>query len=170
MKMPGRRKWLLLGIGMLVLLAWAGSYRDTDEISLPLAKAASAVKPKTQVRRSLDVTALDLTARQVETGAGETANLFAGKSWYVAPPPPPAAKPLPAPPPTAPPLPFTYLGRYQDAATPIIYLVRGERVLLVRAGDVIEGTYRVDGIAGSRLGLTYLPLNIGQTLDIGNAE
>jgi len=47
--------------------------------------------------------------------------------------------------------------------------VRGDRVLTVSAGDVIEGTYRVDGIVGARLGLTYLPLNIRQTLDIGNA-
>ena len=37
------------------------------------------------------------------------------------------------------------------------------------AGDVIEGTYRVDGIVGSTLSLTYLPLNIQQKLDVGHA-
>ena len=77
---------------------------------------------------------------------------------------------LPPPTPTAPPMPFGYLGRYQDAAKPIIFLTRSDRVLLVSEGDVIEGAYRVDGIVGSRLGLTYLPLNIRQSLDIGPAE
>jgi hypothetical protein len=76
---------------------------------------------------------------------------------------------VPPPPPTAPPLPFTYLGRYDESAKPVIFLVRGDRVLLVSTGDIIEGTYRVDGIAGTSLGLTYLPLNIKQTLDIGHA-
>ena len=51
----------------------------------------------------------------------------------------------------------------------MIFLVRGDRVLLVRAGDTIEGNYRVEGIVGTKLDLTYLPLNIRQSLDIGPA-
>ena len=170
MRAPSRREWLLLGLGMLVLMVWAVSDHGADETSLPVPRVTAVIKPKLQARRSSDANALDMASRQGVADAGETTNLFAGKSWYVPPPPAPAAKPLPAPPATAPPLPFTYLGRYQDAGTPIYYLARGERVLLVSAGDVIEGTYRVDGIVASRLNLTYLPLNIGQSLEIGNAQ
>jgi hypothetical protein len=118
---------------------------------------------------------LDLAPRVRAANAGETANAFESKSWYVPPPPPPPPPPgpvLPPPPPpapVAPPLPFTYLGRYDDSVNAVIYLVRGDRVLLVHAGDVIEGTYRVEGIVGTKLDLTYLPLKIRQSLDIGHA-
>ncbi len=117
-----------------------------------------------------DAGELDLAQLRREADAGEPGNVFASKSWYVPPPPPPPppVKVVP-PPPTAPPLPFTYLGRYQDAGKPVFFLVKGDRVLTVKEGDIIEGNYRVDGIAGSTLGLTYLPLNIKQTLDIGSA-
>jgi hypothetical protein len=170
MTLPSRREWLLLGLGLIVIVAWIAFDHGADETSPSGAQAPAVIKPKAQAPRSADPNALDLSARQGASDAGESTNLFAGKSWYVPPPPAPAAKPLPAPPPTAPPLPFSYLGRYQDSGAPIIYLVRGERVLLVSAGDVIEGTYRVDGIVANRLSLTYLPLNIGQTLEMGNVQ
>src|SRR3569833_2301350 len=37
-----------------------------------------------------------------------SAALFAGHSWYVAPPPPPPVAPAPPPPPTAPPYPYSF--------------------------------------------------------------
>jgi hypothetical protein len=112
---------------------------------------------------------VELTPSPRARKAEEPSNLFQSKSWYVPPPPPPPPRPAPPPPPSAPPLPFTYLGQYQDSGRPVIFLVRADRLLIVHAGDVIEGTYRVDGIAGRTLGITYLPLNIRQSLDIGGA-
>ena len=70
------------------------------------------------------------------------------------------------PAPTAPQLPFSFLGQYQEDDRLVILLMRGERMLLVRPGDVIDGTYRVEGIEGRFLGLLYLPLGIRQTLDV----
>jgi hypothetical protein len=93
--------------------------------------------------------------------------VFTGKSWYVPPPPPPPTPPPPPPPPAAPPLPFTYLGQLQDGGKAEIFLVKDDRVLTVKQGDILEGNYRVDGIVGSKLELTYLPLGIKQTLNIG---
>jgi hypothetical protein len=81
------------------------------------------------------------------------------KSVVVAPPPPPA--------PTAPPLPFTYLGRYGDTETRTIILSKGDRVYTVAVGDVIENTYRVEKSAMGMVNLTYLPLNIEQSLRTG---
>jgi hypothetical protein len=169
MRMPTKREWTLLALAPVVIFAAAGAdYGDNDN-AVPVAEVTRTGKPKPEVSRVADAGDLDLSQRRREANAGETGNAFVSKSWYVPPPPPPPAKPLPPPPPTAPPLPFTYLGRYEDLAKPVIFLVRGDRVLLVSAGDVIEGTYRVEGIVGTALGLTYLPLNIRQSLDIGHA-
>ncbi|MCD6706885.1 MAG: hypothetical protein LT080_10600 [Thiobacillus sp.] len=100
----------------------------------------------------------------------EVGKAFSAISWYVPPPPPPPPPPprvVPPPPPTAPPMPFSYFGRYEEGETLIILLVKGERIYTVSAGDVIENTYRVEGLAGGRLELTYLPLDIRQTLSTG---
>lgn len=171
MRTPTKREWALLALVPLVILFAVvdpGGQGDATEI----AEVTQADRPNAAVRHTADAGELDLAQLRRKANAGEPGNAFQTKSWYVPPPPPPPPpppKPVPPPPPQAPPLPFTYLGRFQDAATPVIFLVRGDRVLTVSAGDIIEGTYRVDGIAGTTLGLTYLPLNIKQSLDIGNA-
>lgn len=169
MRMPTKREWTLLALAAVVIVVAAGvDFGDTDT-AVPVAEAARTSKTKAEVSQVADAGDLDPSRLRREPIAGETANAFESKSWYVPPPPPPPPKPLPPPPPTAPPLPFTYLGRYEESAKPVIFLVRGDRILLVSAGEVIEGTYRVEGIVGTALGLTYLPLNIRQTLDIGQA-
>ncbi len=95
-------------------------------------------------------------------------NAFGAVSWYVPPPPPPPPKPRPPPPPTAPPLPFSYLGRYVEDGVTLILLVRGERIYTVSEGEVIDNTYRVERLTRGRLELTYLPLDIRQTLSTGD--
>ncbi len=97
-------------------------------------------------------------------------SIFSVTSWYVPPPPPPPQPPPPPPEPTAPPLPFSYLGRYQESQSLIIMLVKGDRIYTVSAGEVIENIYRVEGVSGGRVELTYLPLNIRQTIDTGEAS
>lgn len=94
-------------------------------------------------------------------------NVFDATSWYVPPPPPRPAPPGPPPVPTAPPLPFTYLGRFEDAPTQLVFLVKGERIYTVAEGEVIDGTYLVARVTRGRVELTYLPLNITQTLSTG---
>lgn len=103
---------------------------------------------------------------------GEAGSVFSVTSWYVPPPPPPPQllPPPPPPKPTAPPMPFGYLGRYQESQAAIIILVKGDRIYTVSAGEVIENTYRVEGVVGGRVELTYLPLNIKQTIDTGEVS
>ncbi|MBU1395306.1 MAG: hypothetical protein KKE84_04085 [Gammaproteobacteria bacterium] len=112
---------------------------------------------------------LERLSRSDAEAAAATGNLFGAISWYVPPPPPPPAPPryVPPPPPTAPPMPFSFFGRYEEGETQIILLVRGDRIYTVSAGDVIDNTYRVEGLAGGSLELTYLPLNIKQTISTG---
>ena len=105
---------------------------------------------------------------------GSLGDLFKSKSWFVPPPPPqkvsppPPSKPEPPPPPTAPPLPYTYLGTYQEPGGKLaIYLTRLGKIYLVSSGDTLENLYHIDDIQDGYLGMTYLPLNIKQTLRIG---
>jgi len=105
------------------------------------------------------------------------ANLFAARSWRAAPAPRqrPAvvaravvsAPPPPPPPPAAPPLPFQFIGRLDDSVRLRVFLLRGDRVHTVQAGDVIDGTYRLEKISADELTLVYLPLNQTQSLSVG---
>jgi hypothetical protein len=81
------------------------------------------------------------------------------------------AAPLPAlpPAPQAPPLPFAYLGKLVDADRIIVFLTNGNRNWVVRSGDTIDGTYRVEAIGDRTMTLTYLALDIRQELGIGAA-
>ena len=172
MRMPTKREWALLALLLPLVFLATGPSEGEAVGSVEIAAAAQVERAKPPVQGTLDAGKLDLAQLRHEAITDEPVNAFESKSWYVAPPAPPprpAPQALPAPVPTAPPLPFTYLGRFQDAASTVIFLVRGERLLAVSAGDVIEGTYRIDGIAGATLGFTYLPLNIKQTLSIGSA-
>jgi hypothetical protein len=132
---------------------------------------AQPVPQMTSVRRDTGNSLSRLTHRVAESKAVEA--LFHPQSWYVAPPPPPPApvvvvKP---PPPTAPPLPFTVMGSYAHPGDATVYfLTREDRVFDVHIGDTIDNTYSVDGVANGQLLLTYKPLNIQQTLPLGDSQ
>jgi hypothetical protein len=115
---------------------------------------------------------LSRLAHRVSESKAVTA-LFHTQSWYVAPPPPPPAPVVVVvpPPPTAPPLPFTAMGSYaRPGDAKVYFLTRGDRVFDVHVGDTIDNTYSVDGEANGVLTLTYKPLNIQQTLPIGDSQ
>jgi len=105
--------------------------------------------------------------------AGIQADLFSSHSWYVPPAPPPVrarTEPVERVP-TAPPLPFSYIGQYeQDGIDTLFYLVKGDRVYDVKIGDVIDNTYKIDGVANGQLMFTYLPLNASQGLRLGDQQ
>ncbi len=96
---------------------------------------------------------------------------FGKLSWV---PPPPVVRPLqpslPPPPvvPVAPALPFTFVGLMeQGTGKPQAFLSKGNALLVVAAGDVIDdNTYRVDSISPQQISITYLPLNTPQILTI----
>lgn len=104
--------------------------------------------------RVADMNALRLSA----TGP----DLFPSQSWR--PPPPPAAPLPPPPPPQAPPVPYKYLGRWQEDGADIVFLAEGDRTRAARLGDRLGGQWRVDGITGQVMTLTYLPLDQKRSL------
>jgi hypothetical protein len=80
--------------------------------------------------------------------------------------PPVIAPPPPAPAPSAPPLPFVFVGMLEKGtARPQAFLAKGEALLIVGAGDVLDNkTYRIESLSPQEVVMTYLPLNLRQTL------
>lgn len=103
------------------------------------------------------------------------ADAFGSKNWKPAPPvkkvvkskPMVAAPAPPPPPPVAPALPFTYLGKMIDGEATTVFLLHRDVSLAVKAGDVINNTYRVEQVTETSLTLTYLPLNAQQQMSLG---
>ncbi|WP_460415274.1 hypothetical protein [Pseudomonas sp. microsymbiont 2] len=71
--------------------------------------------------------------------------------------------------PTAPALPFQFIGRLGDRDDLQVFLQSGDKLYVVRQGDVIDDTYRLDRVSATELNLVYLPLHQPQTLSVGSA-
>jgi hypothetical protein len=67
--------------------------------------------------------------------------------------------------PAAPPLPFKYFGRLTENGKTDVFVMRGEDLLAVAAGQTL-GEYRVDAVSESSISFTYLPLKTKQTLGL----
>jgi len=127
-------------------------------------------------RAPANAAGLDLTRLQRARSEGPGGDPFGSRSFKPAPPqrkelppsaPVQAAAPPPLPPPSAPPVPFTYLGRLSEDNRTTAFLTSGERNLVVKPGDVIDNNYRVDEVTDKMVQLTYLPLNIKQSVSTG---
>ena len=91
-------------------------------------------------------------------------DLFKVHSWLVR-APVRKAKPLPAPLPVATPAPFTYVGKLDDSPTGTqFFLMENGRLFSVLKGEKIDRQWRLDNEDASSLYLTFLPLNLPQTL------
>ena len=169
---PWHRRILFGSLAVtLVLSAASGKeWQTADEPVLPTERPGShASRQPTQPQPQVVLERLNREDASAKPDPAAS-NAFRAMSWYVPPPPPPPKpppKPLPPPPPTAPPLPFSFMGRYEEGDTRIILLVRGDRIYTVSEGEVIDNTYRVESLTGGQLELTYLPLNIKQTISAG---
>jgi hypothetical protein len=169
MNAPSRKQlgWLGgLAVVAGVLLAAPDAPENTRE---PVQARAAVARPVASAVPRVDLEKLPQASQAV---APEVRDVFVATSWFVPPPPPLKAalvKPLPPPPPSAPPLPFSYLGRYLEDGKLTLMLVRGDRIYTVSEGEVIDNTYRIGAVSGSLLELTYLPLNIKQTLNVGTS-
>ena len=90
-----------------------------------------------------------------------TADAFPSMVWT---PPPP-------PPPTAPSLPFKFVGMIeQKSDRPAAFLAKGDALHIVRVGDVVDSTYRVDSLSPTQIVVTYLPLNQRQSLSVDGGQ
>lgn len=91
----------------------------------------------------------------------QASGLFQSKTWYA---PPQPVRSLPSPPPSAPSLPFTFIGKMVDGEEVILFLSKNDRQYTVKANDILDDTYRLEKITDNNAVLTYLPMNIQQTM------
>jgi hypothetical protein len=166
MKPATRRRllWFVAIAGTAAAVAWV-SVNDDEVIVARTRRGESTTSAKRVGNGGTNGVAPLLQLDRLEARKAEDmkVDLFASRSWYVAPPPPPPPKP------TAPPLPFTYAGRLIDAGRTTVFLNRQGRNQLVNPGDLIENTWRVEAIGTTTMTLTYLPLNESQILALGAA-
>ena len=175
---PKLRAALLTGALALTLAAvrWADKLTDMTEASAgSVAEAVPRPKAESRPATATEQTpALDLTKLRRRGSVAEPDNeAFGPRSFRPAPAKvkgTPAAAALaapPPPPPQAPPLPFAYIGRLAEDRDITVFLAMGERNLVVKPGDVIDNTYKLEEVSDSALVLTYLPLSQRQTLSTG---
>ncbi len=180
------RSWLLGGALLLTVAATAAvNSKDDEDIGVvrrDAAKSKELAAPQTISRESSqekehlavsEAPTDSLVNKLRRSEMPETVkNMFPSKSWYV-PPPPPKVIDAPAPPPvpTAPPLEYRFIGKMlEEGNHSAVFLENKSRIFVVREGDTIESKYRVDSIDPPLLTLTYLPLDIKQTMQIGEVN
>jgi hypothetical protein len=160
------------GVAMVVALVAAASLvmgREKPASDAPVAKAVAA---ETTAAGTVDIDLSKLERAQDDARkAAPQANPFAPLSF--APPPPPRREArAKAGPPQAPPLPFRYAGKLTQDGKTEVFVVRGEEIISVAAGQNIDAEYRVDELSAERIAFTYLPLKTRQSLELeeGGAE
>jgi hypothetical protein len=79
------------------------------------------------------------------------------------------AAPAPAAP-AAPPLPFRYFGKLTENGKTEVFVMRGDEVLSIAAGQKLDADYRVEGITESSISFTFLPLKTRQSMDLPDAN
>jgi hypothetical protein len=171
---------------MLVLLitviatAWTALEEDdaiddvTDELVVTKTSRASiamTVRKNQQQAPTLTVNVLSNSGKLIpwqslkrEPLSDKPYDLFKVHSWVVI-PPVKKMKPQPAPAPVAPPAPFTYMGKLEDSPKgTLVFLMANGKLYSVAKGEKINQQWRFEAEDANALRLTYLPLNLVQTL------
>ena len=124
------------------------------------AAAPVAAKPvRAPSQDDLRIRRIGREARPARDDAA-VADVFERQSWEVAPE-------EAAPSSMAPPLPFAYMGRVVEDGRETVFLTRQDRSYAVKAGETIDGVYRVEKIGPSSVTFNYLPLRQRQQLATG---
>lgn len=159
--------------GVTAALAWLPEYfspsDDADSTDVAMATPA-----KTAARGALPASKTKAKTAAIKdlTPAGD---LFAGKSWKAAPTlatvTETAVNLTPVvQAPSLPPVPFQFVGKLHDRSDLQVFLQNGEKIYVVRNGDVIDDTWKITGISDLELSLVYLPLHLSQTLSVGSTQ
>ncbi|WP_131038198.1 hypothetical protein [Pseudomonas jilinensis] len=161
------------GVALVIALIPEWLFDDTDRSSPELERSASGDVAEALADFALPV----LSPENQQSGQPDLSqvplrDLFASRSWYVAPAPvaAPAVRPQVAAPVqmAAPPMPYRFIGRMVDDGQLKVFLLRDDTLYVVSPGDVIDGLYRVEGLVGDQLQLLYLPMDLSQSLTVGS--
>ena len=156
--------------GVAAALAWLPDYfkpADEGEVSVVATPASSKTRGALPAAPASGKPA-------VVKDLSPAGDLFAARSWKAAPVLASVTEqPVNVTPvvqvPSVPPMPFQFVGRMDDRSDLQVFLQNGEKIYVVRKGDVIDETWRIEGISDVELSLVYLPLHLSQTLSVGSA-
>ncbi|MBL8470179.1 MAG: hypothetical protein KF778_02715 [Rhodocyclaceae bacterium] len=149
--MNGRRRWLGVLLGLTLLATWYVAQMDEGAAPERGEPGAGPVE-----RRRAHAAAALLPVKRPPFAAAE-ADLFAPASFEPPPPPPPKIV-APPPRPVPPPLPFRYVGRLVEEGVARVFVTRGNTTLMLAAGQVVDGQWKVEAISGFDVSFIYLPL------------
>jgi len=173
MDKPKKTRKLLLGGALIATVILVFLVEDEESIH-PIQSVQSMQTSKSYSEAALvnenNPEYLDvdqLGKRKFSARAGE---LFNSKSWVISRPRNNRKQQAVqrSAPPTAPPLQFKYLGKVIDGNQTKIILSQSGKNIVVKLGERIDDQYRFDAIDNETITLTYLPLNVEQTLIINN--
>jgi hypothetical protein len=171
------RHWMLGAAlaGTIAATLWAAQTEDEAEAPIqPVAgqrrapaAAVAAAAPVAPAASAAGNVAPDWTP--VERGPWAEAPPSQFAAWSPPPPPPVvAAPPAPPPPPMAPPFPYQLIGRLVEgegrSEQAQALLAGPTRSVAVKAGEVVDGQWRVDQIGANQVSLTWLPAQLKQTI------
>lgn len=178
---PKQRRWLILGSALAIVVVAAlwpmpEEKQPTRQAPPPGARApapgvtpgpapanAGAPPPGEAGQPGL---ADQAGAAATTAAAAPVPDIFGPRTWEPPPPPPDLSPP---PPPEAPPLPFRFIGRITEPGKkPAFLLARGDEVLTVKVGDVIDRVWRLEKFTDGKLKFRYRPLNLLSILPIGD--
>lgn len=177
-----KKRKLMIG-GVLLATLIAAVLVEEEETSTDIVETVQPVKTASTSRdraknQESSAELLDvgkLGQRKFNPLAGE---LFVSTTWV--PKQPPVSfeqqaalaeqikKAAPPPTPTAPPLQFKYSGKAITDDETWVFLSQSGENFITKIGGKINDKYRLDAINDSTIAVTYLPLNIKQTLTINN--
>jgi hypothetical protein len=160
---PMRRRWLLGGTLVAGIVAASWKYGG-EPATAAFAKTGQPASVQSGRPPVAALPELELEKLELDKSHEPIADAFETRSWI---PPPPKIK---APAPQAPPLPYTYIGKMVEGGQIVVFLTSGQRNYTVRNGDKLDDIYQVDDIKPTLMLLTYLPLNLQQSLMIGSAN
>lgn len=174
------RQGVLIAALALTLLAtwWAARSEDEEESlakpsaasqrnSRPAAAGPSAERDRLNEAKPLEAEPATLSWTPVQRQAWAEVPERQFAAWAPPPPPPPpkiSAAPSTPPPPMAPPFPYQLIGRLVEGQQAQGLLASATRSLAVRAGDVIDGQWRVDQVNERGVNLTWLPAQLPQII------
>ena len=162
------KRQLILGVAFALTLAAVLTLQGKDEAEAVISQPAKSkiAHPAKSVDSEVESTGeIQLAKLNRQVLSEDVKEMFINKSWYTPPPPPKVVAP------TAPPVPFVFKGKMMEEGEKIaVFLNKQDRSYIVREGDILDKNYSVDEIRPPLMVLTYLPLNIKQTISIGEAN
>lgn len=167
-----KRRRSVLYLALAGVAAWSAWLAVNEPASDADADLVGVAEPATREPLPAGLDSAVVAATKPQEAASRLAlaraNLFPEQTWFVAPPAPPPPPDVPPPPPQAPALPYSYMARWQEAGQTTYYLARGALPVSVRAGQVLDGAWRLESVTGGQLNFIYLPLDQTRSLRTGD--